>query len=175
MADAGRAENTLITVNPFSRWSYKELPEEKWIDIMDWLRETYGISSLIVGSPDEKEKAEKLKDKCKGKAFNLAGRTTLTELAGVLSLSRLHIGVDSAALHIAAAVGTPTISIYGPSDWKEWSPIGSKHRVVMSDLACVPCRQKGCNGTEQSLCLEGLDTRKIKAAIMVAIDSSVGH
>jgi heptosyltransferase-3 len=175
MADACRAGNILITVNPFSRWSYKELPEEKWIDVLDWLEKEYEISAVLVGSPDEREKAGKLKDKCKGKVFNLAGETTLAELAGVLSLSRLHIGVDSAALHIAAAVGTPTISVYGPSSWKEWAPIGNKHRVVMSDLVCIPCRQKGCNGKDWSRCMEELDTNKIKAAIREAIYTNVGH
>jgi predicted lipopolysaccharide heptosyltransferase III len=175
MAAVGLTENVWITVNPFSRWSYKELPEEKWIDVLDWLEEERGLSVALVGSPDEREKAEKLKVKCKGKVFNLTGETTLAELAGVLSLSRLHIGVDSAALHIAAAVGTPTISVYGPSDWKVWAPFGGKHRVVMSDLECIPCRQKGCNGTELSRCLVELDTNKIKTAIREAINTDVGH
>ena len=175
MAAAGLTENAWITVNLFSRWSYKELPEEKWLDVLDWLEEESGLSVALVGSPDEREKAERLKVKCKGKVFNLTGKTTLAELAGVLRLSRLHIGVDSAALHIAAAVGTPTISVYGPSDWKEWAPLGGKHRIVMSDLECIPCRQKGCNGTEWSRCLEELDTNKIKTAIRVAIDTDVGH
>lgn len=175
VAATGQAGNFWITINPFSRWSYKELPEEKWIDVLDWLEEECGLPAALVGSPDERERAEKLKNKCKGKVFNLAGKTTLPELAGVLSLSRLHIGVDSAALHIAAAVGTPTISVYGPSNWKEWAPIGNNHRIIMSDWKCVPCRQKGCNGTERSHCLEELNTDKIKAAIREAINTDVGH
>ena len=99
------------------------------------------------------------------KIVNLVGKTSLSELSGVLSLSRLHVGVDSAAPHIAAAVGTPTITVYGPTSWRDWAPIGEDHRVIASDLDCVPCRRKGCNGSEKSRCLEELDIEIIKKAI----------
>ena len=158
-----------VTLNPFSRWAYKEVPEEKWIEVLNWLDANYKMRTVLVGSPDEREKAEKLKYKCKGEVFNLAGKTTLAELAGILTLSRLHIGVDSAAPHIAAAVGTPTVTIYGPSDWNEWAPIGSQHRVIAPDCDCAPCRQKGCQGTERSRCLDELDTGKIIKTIKEAL------
>ena len=91
---------------------------------------------------------------CRARAVNLAGQTTLAELAAVLSQSRLHIGVDSAAPHIAAAVGVPTVTIYGPSSWFDWSPVGDSHRVVLPNMDCVPCHQKGCDGSGRSRCLE---------------------
>lgn len=172
LTDAGLTENTWITINTFSRWSYKELPLEKWIALLDWIEKTYKMKMVLIGSPDERKKAEKLQDKCKGHLINVVGKTTLAELAGVLYLSRLHIGVDSAAPHIAAAVDTPTISIYGPSNWKDWAPIGEQHRVILSDLDCVPCRQKGCYGTERSRCLEELDVEKIKFTVQEMLNSS---
>ena len=101
--------------------------------------------------------------------YNLAGKTTLVELAGLLRLSALHLGVDSAAPHIAAAVGTPTITIYGPSDWREWAPIGEHHRVVVPPMECVPCRQKGCDGKEWSRCLETLETGQVQEVIREAL------
>ena len=158
-------DSAWLTLNPFSRWAYKELPEEKWIDVIRWLGSAYRVTTVMVGSPDERQKAERMKSACPGPVVNLAGKTTLPELAGVLKLSRMHIGVDSAAPHIAAAVGTPTITVYGPSDWREWAPVGAQHRVVFPDRDCVPCRQKGCQGTEQSQCLEELDVEKIKEMI----------
>lgn len=160
-----KANSSMVTFNPFSRWSYKELPEVKWVEVLDWFCGKYNARPVIVGSQDEIEKVERIKEKCKGEVVNLAGRTGLDELAGVLSLSRLHVGVDSAAPHIAAAVGTPTVTIYGPSSWNDWAPIGEKHRIVVQDWECVPCRDKGCNGTERSLCLEELDIEKIKQAV----------
>jgi len=154
-----------VTLNAFSRWQYKEWGYEKWVQIVDWLWEEYGISTVIVGAPEEREESINIVNKCSGQIYNLTGRTTLDELAGVLSLSGLHMGVDSAAPHIAAAVGTPTITIYGPSDWRDWAPLGEMHSVVTPDCDCAPCYQKGCDGTGRSRCLEELTVDKVKGAI----------
>jgi heptosyltransferase-3 len=91
-------------------------------------------------------------------------------LAGLLGQSLLHIGVDSAAPHIAAATGAPTITIYGPSSWKEWAPVGKSHRVIVSNMDCVPCRQKGCDGSGRSRCLETLTVDQVKPVIRKAMD-----
>jgi predicted lipopolysaccharide heptosyltransferase III len=154
-----------MTINPFSRWTYKEWTHEKWVSVIDWLWEEFNIPAVIVGSGEEAERAAGLVKKCSRVAYNLAGKTTLAELAGILSLSGFHLGVDSAAPHIAAAVGTPTLTIYGPSDWRDWAPVGDKHRVVMSRMDCVPCHKKGCTGSERSLCLDTLEVSTVQDAI----------
>jgi heptosyltransferase-3 len=159
-----------ITINPFSRWQYKEWNDHKWIEIINWLWRDYAIPVIITGSPEEKPRAAALIQQCEAKAFNFAGKTSLEELAGVLSLSRFHIGVDSAAPHIAAATGTPTITIYGPSDWKDWAPLGKDHRVILPDHDCVPCHKKGCDGNGRSRCLEELSTDQVKSVIREAIN-----
>jgi len=162
----GSAIPSWVTINPFSRWSYKEWGMEKWAQVIDWLGRTYGISSVIVGSPAERSRADALIGACSVEACNLAGRTTLAELAGVLRHSPLHIGVDSAAPHIAAAVGTPTVTLYGPSPWHYWAPPGEKHRVVaLSDMDCIPCGEKGCDGLGASRCLENLGTAQVEAVL----------
>ncbi|MEN6489275.1 MAG: glycosyltransferase family 9 protein [Smithella sp.] len=158
-----------ITLNPFSRWQYKEWNDHKWVEIINWLWQDFAIPVIVIGSAEERPKAEALIRQCEARVFNFAGLTTLAELAGVLSSSRLHIGVDSAAPHIAAATGTPTITIYGPSSWKDWAPIGKGHRVILPNLNCVPCRQKGCDNSGQSRCLEELDTDQLKNVVRKAI------
>lgn len=160
-----------ITLNPFSRWSYKEWSDQKWIEIIDWLWQLFKIPTIIVGSPEEKAKAELLISQCRGQAYNFAGKTNLSELAGLLALSRLHIGVDSAAPHIAAAMGVPTITIYGPSSWFDWAPVGQNHRVILPDKDCAPCHQKGCNGSGHSLCLEELSPEKVKKVVLESMNS----
>lgn len=154
-----------ITVNPFSRWPYKEWLDDKWVHVINWLWNEFHVAAAIVGSRDEAARAAELVKKCSGVAYSLAGKTTLAELAGVLSLSRFHLGVDSAAPHIAAAMGTSTITIYGPSDWRDWAPVGDKHHVVVPDMNCVPCHKKGCNGSGQSKCLENLEVDKVQGVI----------
>ncbi|MCX5847536.1 MAG: glycosyltransferase family 9 protein [Deltaproteobacteria bacterium] len=158
-----------ITINPFSRWSYKEWAYDKWVSVINWLWDEFQFPTAIVGSKEEGGKASELENKCSGTVYNLAGRTTLAELAGVLSLGSFHIGVDSAAPHIAAAVGTPTIIIYGPSDWRDWAPVGNQHRVVVPDMECVPCYKKGCDGSGLSQCLETLEVETVQKVIQEQI------
>jgi heptosyltransferase-3 len=160
-----------VTVNPFSRWSYKEWGLLKWVQIIDWLWGEFGIAAVIVGAPAERERAGELGNSCAGKVYNLAGKTTLAELAGVLSQSRLHIGVDSAASHIAAAVGTPTVTLYGPSDWRYWAPPGERNRVVVPEMACAPCHLKGCEGSGVSRCLDTLPVERVRAVIREALST----
>jgi heptosyltransferase-3 len=161
-----------VTLNPFSRWPYKEWDIKKWAQIIDWLWKEYKIATVVVGAATEHERAGKIVQACSGKSYNLAGKTSLAELAGVLSLSRLHIGVDSAAPHIAAAVGTPTITLYGPSDWRDWAPVGDRHRVVVPDMDCVPCHKKGCNGNGRSECLETLGIEPMQTVIREVLKSA---
>ena len=162
--------NRWITLNPFSRWRYKEWGYEKWIRVIDWLWEEHGISTVIVGASDEVNRSITIVRQCKGRVYNLTGRTTLDELAGVLRLSSLHVGVDSAAPHIASAVGTPTITIYGPSDWRDWAPVGEMHRVVTPDRDCFPCYQKGCDGKGISACLEELSVERVRRVIQESLN-----
>ena len=159
-----------ITVNPFSRWPYKEWADDKWVSIINWLWHEFHIAAAIVGSKGEAARAGELVNKCNGTVYNLAGETTLAELAGTLSLSSFHLGVDSAAPHIAAAVGTPTLTIFGPSAWRDWAPVGDKHRVVVPDMDCVPCYKKGCNGSERSICLETLEVKTVQDAILEVLE-----
>jgi heptosyltransferase-3 len=154
-----------ISINPFARWTYKEWDDEKWIRLVDWLWEEHTFAVVIVGSSKERERAACIKEKSRGTVFNLAGRTTLGELVGVLGASSLHIGVDSAAPHIAAAVDTPTITIYGPSDWLDWSPQGANHAIIAPDRECAPCHQKGCDGSGRSACLEELTVERVREEI----------
>lgn len=160
-----------MTINFFSRWSYKEWNSQKWIEIINWLWKDFATGVIIIGSREEQPKAQAIIKKCDARVFNLAGLTTLAELAGLLSLSRLHVGVDSAAPHIAAATGVPTVTIYGPTSWKDWAPVGKDHRVIAPDMDCAPCFQKGCDNSGHSLCLESLSTEKVKGVIREALES----
>lgn len=146
----------LVTINPFSRWKYKEWSDRKWGEVIDRLWEARRIPSVIVGSSDEARDAERIIEGRERRAFNLAGKTSLSELSALISLSSLHLGVDSAASHIAAAVGTPTVTIHGPTDWRAWRALSGLHGVVCPEMDCVPCNQKGCDGQGKSLCLDEL-------------------
>lgn len=154
-----------ISINPFSRWGYKEWGMDKWRNLLISIWEKYQISAIIIGSENERSRAEDLAISCPFPVYNFAGKTTLGEIPALLQMSALHVGVDSAAPHIAAAVGTPTLTIYGPSDWRDWAPPGNKNKVVLPDDDCSPCYQKGCGGKGRSLCLDNLGADKVFSSV----------
>lgn len=160
----------LIALQPFSLWQYKELEKEKYIALVHWLIGEQGATILVTGAASEQERAEEIVRKCGKGCYNLSGRTTIAMYVALLKKCHLFIGVDSAGLHIAAAVGTPTVGIFGPSSPVSWAPRGETHLVVQKEFDCVPCRQKGCEGTEKSRCLDELTVNEI----VRKIESRVG-
>ncbi|HET9651135.1 MAG TPA: glycosyltransferase family 9 protein, partial [Usitatibacter sp.] len=75
-------------------------------------------------------------------------------------------GVDSAPMHIAAAMGTPVVALFGPSGEKQWGPWHVPHRVVGSDRhPCRPCGNDGCGGGKVSECLTELEVDRVHAAL----------
>ena len=158
-------DRPIVAVHPFSLWKYKEWSVEHWISLIDYIGARYNFSIIITGSMEEEARAREMALKCKGRVFNLVGKTTIGELPAVFKVCGLFIGVDTAALHIAAAVGTPTVGIFGPSSPTNWAPRGEQHCVISKDMPCVPCRQKGCHGSEISRCLEELSFQEVKKMV----------
>jgi heptosyltransferase-3 len=90
----------------------------------------------------------------------------MAELAALIGTARLFIGVDSAPMHMAAAMGTPVIVLFGPSGDAEWSPWRVPHRVIASTShSCRPCGNNGCGGSNISDCLLTLPVERVAAAI----------
>ncbi len=169
------SELPIIAIQPFSLWRYKEWSTDKYIKLIQRIISEYRVSIVITGSQDESERAKALVGGCEGwgrqVVFDLAGKTSLGELAALTQSCQLFIGSDSAGIHIAAAVGTPTIAIFGPSAPTSWAPTGSRHAIVQKDLPCVPCRQKGCDGSEVSRCLDELGIDEVWAVIRSHVDT----
>ncbi|GAM07926.1 lipopolysaccharide core heptosyltransferase RfaQ [Geobacter sp. OR-1] len=166
LAKAGLAPGgRMVTLNPFSRWAYKEWDSGKWRAVIEWLWDQHQLPSVIIGSPEEAAAAEAIINGLEGRAFSLAGKTTLGELTAVISLSSLHIGVDSAAPHMAAALGIATATIHGPSDWRDWRLSDDRHRIITPATECVPCHGMGCDDSRKSRCLEELSVAEVIADI----------
>jgi len=158
-------EKPIIALHPFSRWGYKEWPIQNYIGLIDYIGSRYPVSLVLTGAPEEKDRAAEIVRGCNANVYNLAGRTSISELPGVLKRCRLLIGIDSAAVHIAASVGTPTTTIFGPSSPTNWAPRGTQHQVISMDLPCVPCRRKGCDNSGVSRCLSELGVQEVIAAV----------
>lgn len=147
----------LIAIQPFSLWRYKEWGTKKFRLLIQWLADCHDVAVLVCGTAAELPRVARMTEGLStGKVINMAGRTSIALYAALLARCRLFIGCDSAGVHIAAAVETPTATIYGPSSPDSWAPRERGHRVIRKDMECVPCRQKGCRNSGVSLCLEQL-------------------
>ena len=168
--NAVEAGRLLVALQPFSLWQYKEWGKEKYVALICWLIENLNAVVLVTGSKGEQDRAEEIVRNCGKRCYNLAGQTSIAMYAALLKKCRLFIGVDSSGLHIAAAVGTPTVSFFGPSSPASWAPRGAQHLVVQKNLSCVPCRQKGCGDSEKSRCLDELTVAEVLTAASNQLD-----
>ncbi len=140
---ADRGKN-LVCLHPCARWKTKLWGPEKTARLCDLLHKETGCQVLLVGSADEQAGLEHIARLAGGHAKNMAGKTSLRELAALLSRSALLVSTDSGPLHLACAAGTPVAGLFGPTAPWRTGPFGERHTVVRQELACSPCfkRQK---------------------------------
>ncbi|WP_239027000.1 glycosyltransferase family 9 protein [Geomonas oryzisoli] len=100
-----------------------------------------GCAVVVLGGKEDEDVADAI---CRATGgVNLAGVTTLTESAAVIEATMALVTGDSGLLHIAAGLGTATVSLFGPSDPAKWAPKGERHRVLASTFPCAPCAKWG--------------------------------
>ena len=111
-------------VHPTSRWLFKTWNDKSMSEIMDYLQIKKKTRVIVTSSPEKKEldKAKKILKLCKSKPLQLLGKTSLKQLGALSSRAQLFFGVDSAPMHIAAAMNTPVIALFGPSGAFHWGP-----------------------------------------------------
>jgi len=128
-------------VNPGTVMTTKRWSAAGYRDVCRQLVQHFNARLLLVGSAQDKRIVDEiLEDEAGAKdVVRAEGKTKLVGLAGLLKLCDLFIGGDSGPLHIAAAVGTPTVALFGPTDPDLLAPRGKAHRVVRKPLACAPC------------------------------------
>jgi heptosyltransferase-3 len=162
LQDAGLPpDKMIVAMHPFSLWAYKEWTVEGFADLANRTMEHWGAAVIFTGAPDERRRVGELARLCRHPVYNLAGKTSIGQLPAILQIADAFVGVDTAALHMAAAVGTPTVGLFGPSSPISWAPRGAQHQVVSKEMPCVPCRQKGCENREVSRCMQALRVEEV--------------
>jgi heptosyltransferase-3 len=159
-------QDLLVHIHPTSRWLFKCWRDEGMARVIDRLQGSAGVRTVLTSGPDKKEleKIDNILRYCQTKPINLAGKTSLKQLAALSQRCKFFIGVDTAAMHIAAAVGTPVIALFGPSGEFNWGPWGNGHVVIKKDFECRPCGKDGCQGSKKSRCLEEISEEEVLEA-----------
>lgn len=134
-----------MVLNPGAAYgSAKRWYEDRFAGVADALAEEFGLHVAIVGSEDERAIAEQIRSLMKNKTAVLNGKTSLETLIGVLAESSLMITNDSGPMHIAAALGIPTVAVFGSTDEKVTGPCGPRTRIVKHPVECSPCLLRDC-------------------------------
>jgi heptosyltransferase-3 len=136
-----------------------------------------GLSVVLTSGPAAAEQAaaRRIRDLAGVPVVDLSGRTSLPDLAAVLIEARLFVGVDSAPMHMAAALGVPVVALFGPSGEHSWGPWGEGHQVVAAPFLCRPCGQAGCLNGKRSHCLEAIAPADVLAAVDALLGAHVGQ
>jgi heptosyltransferase-3 len=118
----------------------------------------------------ERNYAQAILEHSGGDTADLSGQLSLQELAALIAGARCFIGLDSVAMHLSAAIGTPCVALFGPSDEKSWGPWMVKHRVVAASHSCRPCNLDGCGNGKISDCLQAINPIMVLDTVIALIE-----
>ncbi len=161
-------------VHPTSRWMFKTWRLEGYARVIDHIQQKLGVPLLVTSGPagKELEAVEEILRQCRTNPVDLSGQLNLKQLGCLIGGARFFFGVDSAPMHIAAAVGTPVIALFGSSGDHMWGPWGKGHLVIKKDWACRPCGEDGCQGSKVSRCLTEITNDEVISGIETLLNAS---
>ena len=181
LLEHGVAPFTFVHAHPGSRWLFKCWTPARTAAFFDRVASD-GFPIVVTGAPDARERAlfeatmAAAGPDTRERVVDLTGRLALAEVAAITARARVFFGVDSAPMHMAAAMGTPALALFGPSGEHEWGPWQVAHRVVASRrFACRPCGIDGCGGGKVSECLTTLAVDDVYAAYLSLLGETRGR
>ncbi len=156
-----------VVVNPVALWDTKLWEEEGFARLGERLVREYGLPVVFTGTG--KKEIGRIQALMLTPSVSLAGETTLRELACLYRQAALLVSTDTGPMHIAAAVGTPVVALFGPTDPCRTGPYGRGHRVVRREMPCSPCFRRQCPTRE---CLRGLKVGEVWQAVEALLNAN---
>jgi lipopolysaccharide heptosyltransferase I len=152
-----------IAICPTSRWETKNWPAERFAAVARHLQTQCGATITLLGAPADQSACQAIADSLPKACNNLAGKTSIVEMGSILKAADLLISNDSGPVHMAAAVGTRTLVIFGPTNPGRTGPFGTGHRVLQSLNTCQPCMSRRCKHPDSS-CIRNISADEVIAA-----------
>ncbi len=166
---------TYIVIHPVSRWLFKSLDPKQIAELIEKLARHHHIIVSAGTDPQEKAYINTIFShiSSKNNVSNLSGMLSLKELAALIQMSSCLICVDTVALHIASALCTPVVALFGPSSEVGWGPwMNPQARVLAASLPCRPCNLDGCGGSKKSDCLDRISIPSILESVEELLQAS---
>jgi len=161
-------QKKIVIIHAPSRWKFKEVPDLTWVNVIQDIK-IKGYQIVLSGSKGDYEFNKSIFDLCKIKPI-LTDNFSLEDTAALYKLADLIISIDSMSVHLAGAIKTPVVAVFGPTNEKNWAPWKVKHKIVSlsgedsESLTCRPCGLDGCGGSKVSHCLTLIPSKMITSA-----------
>jgi heptosyltransferase I len=153
-------DKKFIAINPIALWETKLWNDAKFAHLADLINNELRMKVVFTGSA--KEPIENITSLMTSERINLGGATTLLDIAYVYKKAQMVITTDSGPMHLAAAVGTPVVALFGPTDPARTGPYGLGHKIIRTEITCSPCFLKKCS-TKQ--CMEDISAEQVFGAV----------
>ena len=146
--------------HPVNRW-----PTRRFAELSDKLQAA-GFGVVLVGGGSDRELADAVLADCADRPLDLVGRTSLLQLGALLERSSAVVSADTGPMHMATAVGTPVVALFGAADPARTGPVGEGHLVLQAaGISCVPCRSRSCSSEKKLACMEAISADEVLAAL----------
>jgi heptosyltransferase-3 len=167
------ANDTVVLIHPGSGDSSLNLPPRRFAQVADRLTEELGAKIIFTGAEKERESIDWIASNVRHEAFDLTGRTDLRQLAAILERSDVVISNSTGPMHLAVAVGTPTVAIFCPifsAGPIRWGPYGEGYEVILPPVpVCFKCKPRSCPHYD---CMEKISVEQIVSKVHAVLGSS---
>ncbi len=145
-----------IVIHPSSGRLNKYWLNERWAEVADYLIEKYKIDVVFTGTKDDNKLINEIINNIKNQknTLNLAGKTSIKQIAALLKKSRMFIGTDNGIMHITRALDVPLIGLFGPTNPKVWGYNDEKSKSVYKKIECSFCDAEPCRAKNKDLCMK---------------------
>jgi heptosyltransferase-2 len=166
--------DTLVGIHPgATNSSAKRWIPERFAEVGDRLVASHGVKLVLLGGRKEVELANAVRSLMRSPSIFLAGETSLEEFMGVLDPLALLLTNDSGPMHLASALGVPTVAIFGPTDERETGPMGKQARIVRKHVECSPCLLRVCPTDHR--CMRRIEVDEVYEAAVSSLADRAGH
>ncbi len=176
-------DQLVVAIHPGSGSTAKNWPAERFAAVAQYLARERGPRILLLSGPADASAVGKVRQALDGQECIMLHNLSLHRLAAILARCQAYLGNDSGVSHLAAAVGVPTVAIFGPTDADVWAPRGALVRILRGTTPCAPCGVEQRRGCRQRMCLEAVSTEaviealtdRLVVATRVAFPHLLGH
>jgi 3-deoxy-D-manno-octulosonic-acid transferase/heptosyltransferase-1 len=168
-------DQPLVAINPVAKWPTKLWTAKQFEELAERLLER-GFQVVFTGSREDRALIDKMAGKLGSSVIRLEGRTSLKVLAAVYRSANAVVSTDTGPMHLAAAVGTPVVALFGPTAPWRTGPYGQGHVVLRAGVNCSPCFSRSCKTAEfePMACMTRITVEQVVEAVvrMVARSTS---